>query len=739
MGNPSCWPKIYDSLVDTKFMKAPESAIRKSRTTEIDQATIQSDRTVQNNEDGLIYAVGKRESDLISEPAVKESLTTDAPSEDSATGAIAPTVKDCLTVASVEETLPAEPEYVCYHKMDEAQLYALFMEEIGERLAEAPRKTEAWAQITEDYNEKRLIPELRRLKGRRSERGLRHWWQKWNENNQDMFVMIHKNTAQIRGRKVTQLEQDYLLAKLLEDSKVSVGSAITDLKDNARELGLESPSSIATLKRWCTDWSNDNPAVWSQARYGDKWVLDNVLKSIKRDTHDLKVGDVLVADGHLISNDIINPATGKPCRLTLIMFYDWASCYPMGASLAYTESSEHILTALRNAILQLGIIPKFIYFDNGRAFKSKLFHEKWDDHDLSEELAGILPRLGIQAHFAKAYNGRAKVIERFFKTMQEQWERFMSGFRGASIADKPAHLARNEKWAKKMFVGKPMEYSEALDMTYYWVRHQYGNRAHSALKGKTPFQVFDARELPEDRLVDPAKLDILMLKAERKKVRKEGIVLMDNLYWDKALVDYALQPVIIRYDYCDMRSILVYDLQSRLICQATMRQSRHGFAFLSDNPLAYQEVKGELKENARLHKTIQRVTKIQVSRAKAGVERELAKHQHIKDAIMEEIKEENPLFRNPPMMPAPVKKQDVNDDVAKLEALARGINSTTENTEMDDLSSAGTASCATTGGDHIAKGSKVIVLEDLLRESEEGELANTVTFQEMQKIIGIER
>ena len=96
---------------------------------------------------------------------------------------------------------------------------------------------------------------------------------------------------------------------------------------------------------------------------GQIWrVLDNVLKSIKRDTHDLKVGDVLVADGHLISNDIINPATGKPCRLTLIMFYDWASCYPMGASLAYTESSEHILTALRNAILQLGIIPQVYLF-----------------------------------------------------------------------------------------------------------------------------------------------------------------------------------------------------------------------------------------------------------------------------------------------------------------------------------------------------------------------------------------
>jgi putative transposase len=65
-------------------------------------------------------------------------------------------------------------------------------------------------------------------------------------------------------------------------------------------------------------------------------------------------------------------------------------------------------------------------------------------------LGGIFPRLNIGVAFAESYNAKAKVIERFFKTMQEQFERFMSTFRGASIDDKPSTLMRNEKWAQKL-------------------------------------------------------------------------------------------------------------------------------------------------------------------------------------------------------------------------------------------------------------------------------------------------
>ena len=627
-------------------------------------------------------------------------------------------------------------EYVPYHKMDEAQLYALLMQEIDRRVREAESKVSEWKQITYDYNERRLVPELRKLKGVRSERALRLWHQKWQKSDQDMFELVHKNNAQVRGRKVTQFEQDYLLKLLLEDPKISVGSAITRLKDEEREYGLDSPSSEATLKRWCNDYAANYPAVWAQCRYGDKYVKDNIIKSLMRDTSEIKFGDVLVADGHVIANDIINPVTGKPGRLTLIMFYDWASRYPVGASLAYTEDSVHILTALRNAILQLGFIPRCVYLDNGRAFKSKLFHDKWDDHDLQVELAGIMPRLGIEAHFAEAYNGRSKVIERFFKTMQDQWERFMSCFRGANIADKPAHLMRNEKWAQKMFAGKPMGYDEALTMAYYWVRYMYGNRVHSALAGKTPYQVFSESEIPADREINIRDLDILMLKAERAKVRKDGIMLNGCRYWAPELVDYALQPVIIRYDYCDLRSILVYDLRSKLVCIADLREAVHGFAFLSDNPLAYHQVKQEIKEVRAIHRTVQKVAKQQVMKAKAGVEREMAKHQELIDARTNEIREHNPLFKNPPMMPAPKKRYDVMTDIEALERKAEALVEAVSGEE------ATVDSCLRRNDGNVETGgktsSKVIVLEDLLSE-DEGDLAESVSFSEMQKIIGIKR
>lgn len=38
-----------------------------------------------------------------------------------------------------------------------------------------------------------------------------------------------------------------------------------------------------------------------------------------------------------------------------------------------TESTQCIASALRNSILNLGIIPKVVYQDNGRAFKSRFF------------------------------------------------------------------------------------------------------------------------------------------------------------------------------------------------------------------------------------------------------------------------------------------------------------------------------------------------------------------------------
>lgn len=556
-------------------------------------------------------------------------------------------------------------------QMDEAGAFAVFCDLVLARLAESQERVETWREIAEEYNAREFAPALYGHRGRRSERTLRRWFQKWQEAGRDQNALLHK-PAGPQGRKVTAFEQDYLMARLLTDKKVPIRTAIQDLKTQAEAGICESPSSESTLRRWVSDWQRGNPDLWAQARKGSKYVLENIVKSIMRDDSLIEVGDVLVADGHTLAFDVINPVTGKPARLTWILIYDWKSRYPLGGALALTESSQHVLVAVRNAILHLGYLPQWVYFDNGRAFKAKLFHKRPEDRDLEMEFAGIFPRLGIEAAFALPYNARSKVIERFFRTFQEGFERFQGSFRGSSIDDKPANLMRNEKWAQKMFAGKSLEYAEAMDLIYYYCRFEYGMRAHGGIGGKKPFEVFEARELPDWKKVDPSRLDYMMLKADRARLRSEGIWLDKVLYWAPALVKYIGQELIIRYDYSDRRWILVYDNQNRYICHAEMRTAQDGFVFLDkDNPLAWQTLQAEMRENRNLHKKIKRNTERLVAKTQKRVEQVLAGRRHLVEQRMEGIKEENPQFRNPPMVQAPEVEPDPRELVAALAANAR--------------------------------------------------------------------
>ena len=99
-------------------------------------------------------------------------------------------------------------------------------------------------------------------------------------------------------------------------------------------------------------------------------------------------------------------------------------------------------SALRNAVLNLGRIPKIVYQDNGRAFRAKYFQScNFDEAGFN----GVYANLGIKSVFAKVRNAKAKVIERFFREFQEEFEKMMISYTGTSIQDKPARLMRGEK------------------------------------------------------------------------------------------------------------------------------------------------------------------------------------------------------------------------------------------------------------------------------------------------------
>jgi putative transposase len=552
----------------------------------------------------------------------------------------------------IMDMVPSEKLPYAHDK--EARLFGAFCSEIMQRLETCDSKVAEWDRITDEYNAGKLLPELYQMKGKRTGRCLRLWLDIYVDNDFDMYALLHKRKNEIRGRKVTIAEQNYLLNLLLTPKQVKIGSAISLLKRMDDLKLVESPSSTKTLKRWIIDWRTNHPAEWAQATKGSKYVAEHIVKSIMRDANLLSVGNVWVADGHTLAFDIYNPVTGKTQRMTLILIIDWASRYPVGAALAVTEDSQHICAAFRNGFLNWGALPEYVYLDNGKAFRSKLFNEKWEDHDLSVELGGIFPRLGIGVSFAQKYNARSKIIERFFLTMQEQFERFISTFRGASVADKPATLMRNEVWAKKLYEGTAPTVEETMQMITFYIRHIYGETPHSGIGNRKPYEVFSQAALPEERIITADKLNFLMLSAERKRVRSEGIRLNHMLYWHDALVDHIGKPVVIRYDHADARWILIFTQQDQFICQAELRRAQHPFIHLvKDDPIAHKELSREYNQIKKLQRKTEQKTKQIVKQTQEAVDR------LVKPIPVQLLESDGKLFNKTPMLTAPIDNLDI--------------------------------------------------------------------------------
>jgi len=533
------------------------------------------------------------------------------------------------------------------HSDSEARLYGSLCSRILERLEQCQSKVSEWKAITEDYNTGQLVPALFELKGKRTERALRRWVESYQTANFDCYALIHQGRAIRKGRKVTGEEQAVLLNILLTPRRVKIGTAITRLKQMEMLRMLTSPTDERTLRRWCEDWSKRHPAEWAQARNGSKYVAEKIIKSILRDQSKLRVGDVFVADGHKLAFDIINPETGKPQRMLLILIIDWASRYPVGAALATSENSQHICVAFRNAFLTWGALPKYVYLDNGKAFRAKLFHGEWEKHDLEHELARIFPRLGVGVTFAKEYNAQSKVIERFFHTFQEQFERFVSTFRGANVADKPATLMRNEDWMQKMFEGKAPTVGEAMSMMDFYFRHVYGNYPHAGIGNRKPYEVFSSAPVPDDRRVEPTRLHYLMLAVMRRTVNAEGVMLHKLRYYNEALVDYVGQPVNIRFDYAESRWIMVFDEQDRYICHAELRRTQHPFIHLDeDNPQSITDLRKELKQITRMRRNARQSTKREVKQAQEAVDVIIKRAPQVPEV-------ETGIFSTERMIPAP--------------------------------------------------------------------------------------
>ena len=394
---------------------------------------------------------------------------------------------------------------------------------------------------------------------------------------------------------LTDEEIKIFMSLLLHPNRLCIGKAIALTKYKLQQQGQSYIPADITFRKYANWFKKNNYDKWILARDGEKALSDKVEPYIKRDASLLEVGDILVADGHKLAFNVINPFTGKPTRATLVGFLDWKSTALVGYEIMLEENTQCIASALRNSIINLDMIPKVVYQDNGRAFRAKYFN---DDRGFSElGFNGLYSKLGIETVFARPYHARAKVIERFFKEFQEGFEKLLPSYVGSSIQNKPAYLMRNEKLHKQLHNNFIPTLEETIKMIDMWLNFKNSQPCPN-VPDKTIAGVLESRK---QQNVDINLLDDLMLATEVKTIQRNGIRFLNCDYFDESLYGFK-SKVLIKYNLFDLTSIKVYTTKGEYLCTAERVTETHPMAKLLGSVTDFEDYKQKIVKQRKLHK-----------------------------------------------------------------------------------------------------------------------------------------
>lgn len=437
-------------------------------------------------------------------------------------------------------------------------------------------KKEADSIFLDLYNSGMYLPKIHKFIGSISI-GTLHRWIWAYEDSEDYRVLLpnYKYTKQGEYNTIlTQEMKDIFIKFLLHPNKFSVTKAIKLTQHILEKKGVENIPHIITFRRYAEHYKKNNYSRWILFREGEKAYHDKVEAYIERDISKLEVGDVLIADGHTLNFQVINPFTGKPTRATLVGFLDWKSTALVGYEVMMSENTQCIASALRNAIINLDMIPKVVYQDNGRAFKAKYFQSC----DFDEEgFNGVYANLGIKSVFAKPYNARAKVIERFFREFQEEFEKMMPSYIGTSIENKPAWMKRGEKLHREMHKKLTNNYIPTVQELIKYIDCWLDFHNSKPCPNAPQISIKQCLNSVQKQEIDKNILNDLMMKTEVRTINKHGITFLGLHYRSDSILGLR-DSVYIRYSLFDLTKIHVYSTKGEFLCIARQVEKVHPMA-----------------------------------------------------------------------------------------------------------------------------------------------------------------
>lgn len=304
-------------------------------------------------------------------------------------------------------------------------------------------------------------------------------------------------------------------------------------RGGSRKIDDEVIEALEELARDQPDLSGVNLASELEARFGKDRApslstlyrtlkargLDHRGSPARRDhrafTFDL-AGDCW--QGDVMHGPALCGKDGRRRKTYLLAILDDATRLICHGEFYPVEDLTSLKDCLKQALLKRGV-PKLLYFDNGKIFRSRLMLQ-------------IAARLGIHLVHTRPYRpqGRAK-LERWFRTVRMSFLR-------------------------RLDVDRIEDLAELNRLFFAWVEGEYHVRPHKGIDKETPLDRWmrlsgGIRSLPHE--IDLERL--FMVEATRR-VAKDGTLSIASKRFE-AGVRFIGRKVSVLYDPKDMRRVLI--------------------------------------------------------------------------------------------------------------------------------------------------------------------------------------
>lgn len=291
-------------------------------------------------------------------------------------------------------------------------------------------------------------------------------------------------------------------------------------------------------------------------REGEHALRDS-LPSMDRDKTDIESNDIWFSDHHRVDVFTRNEEGSRLCRLWLTVFFDARSNKVISYICRNADPDATVIKQTMKKGMEAHGIPKEVYFDNGKDYRSKAFQQEFP--------LSLVHQLGIKNIYATPYHGQAKTVERFFRTFEERFGKMFPTYTGKDAKNRPEQMRVSDD--KILAIAPSIEtFLEGLDN--YMEDYNHTPSRGKNLAGKSPDEVYYKNLSVKREITDRKALTLLCGTFDIRTVHKNGITFRHRDYWNKALLPYFKRKVIINYDCENMDVLNVFDEDMRAVCVA---------------------------------------------------------------------------------------------------------------------------------------------------------------------------